>query len=555
MSERNGSENGHALAGARKGVSALFTLLMCAAMAQTTPAQAPAPIDLISQAIEAEGGVNALRNLKTLSIKGEVRHWEPEESYVAGGQPVFTDHSTFAMSWDIERGMARTDWDRLIQFPAVTHDVYSEVVTPALGYADVAGTELVINQSDLPPKGEQAMSGIRLATHLRELERASPALLLKALDAPQTLRALPDQMLGGGTYVGAFGGYFPPVSLPAVSFTDGGTTFAILFDRRTHLPAAIRTLDDDALLGDSDYDLILSDWRLVGGVQIAYSLTYTLANMAIGKVRYTEVTPNRSFPAQTFAVSDAIRRTAKPPATGDVPYQWVIRRLNFNRFPDSDAINFMPGGGLKLVELAPNVQQVLGGSHNGLIVAMGDYLVVFDAPINEWQSRFTINAAKAKYPGKAVKYLVLTHHHTDHTGGARTYVAEGATVIVPAPDKAFFEQVFRSPHRISPDELQKNPKPATIIEVADRLTLADETGEIRFYNIPSPHAQGMLISHITSADLMWVTDQYSAGRDKTKSPAAVQLYETLKQLGIRPARFAGGHGSSGTYAEFEAIEK
>jgi hypothetical protein len=52
-----------------------------------------------------------------------------------------------------------------------------------------------------------------------------------------------------------------------------------------------------------------------------------------------------------------------------------------------------------------------------------------------------------------------------------------------------------------------------------------------------------------------VTDQYSAGRDKTKSPAAVQLYETLKQLGIRPARFAGGHGSSATYAEFEAIEK
>jgi len=533
----------------------LVALALGLAGPQTVRAQPLTPIDLVRQAVEAQGGVDALRNLKRLSIKGEVRHWEPEESYVAGGEPVFTDHSTVVISWDLEHGMARTDWDRRIQFPAVTHDVYSEIVTPALGYADVAGTDLVINQSDLPPAGQQAMSGIRLAAHLRELERASPTLLLKALDAPQNLRMLPDQVLGGETFSGAFGGYFPPVSLPAVAFTDVGITFTILFDRRTHLPAAIRTLDDDWLIGDSNYDLILSDWRTVAGVQIAHALNYTLANMAIEKATYSTVTANPAFPRETFAVSDAIRNAAKPPATDGVPYQWVLRRLNFNRFPDSDAINFMPGGGLKLVELAPNVQQVLGGSHNGLIVAMKDYLVVFDAPINEWQSRFTIDAAKAKYPGKPVKYLVLTHHHTDHTGGARTYVAEGATVIVPSPDKAFFEQVFKAPHAVSPDELQKNLKPATVIEVADRMTLKDETGEILLYNIPSPHAQGMLVSHITSADLMWVTDQYSAGRDRTKSPGAAHLYETLKQLGIKPARFAGGHGSSGTYAEFEAIEK
>jgi len=554
MSDRNGLENKRAFAGARIGISFFAMLVLGTAPAQTARAQTPTPIDLVRQAIEAQGGVDALRNLKRLSIKGEVRHWEPEESYVAGGQPVFTDHSAFTLSWDFEHRMARTDWDREIQFPAVTHDVYSEVVTPALGYADVAGTDLVINQSDLPPKGQQAMSGIRLATHLRELERASPMLLLKALDDPRNLRALPDQILGGGTYSGAFGGHFPPETLPAVAFKDGDTNFTILFDRKTHLPAAIRTLDDDALLGDSNYDLILSGWRPVGGVQIAHALTYTLANMAIGKATYSDVTPNPSFPARAFAVTDAVRTAAKPPAMGDVPYQWVIRRLNFNRFPDSDAVNFMPGEGLKLVELAPNVQQVLGGSHNGLIVAMSDHLVIFDAPINEWQARFTIDAAKAKYPGKPVKYLVLTHHHTDHTGGSRTYVAEGATVVVPAPDKAFFEQVFRAPHTVFPDELQKNPKPAMVIEVTDRMTLKDDSGEIRFYNIPSPHAQGMLVSHIASADLMWVTDQYSAGRDRTRSPGAVHLYETLKRLGVRPARFAGGHGSSGTWSEFESIE-
>jgi glyoxylase-like metal-dependent hydrolase (beta-lactamase superfamily II) len=272
-------------------------------------------------------------------------------------------------------------------------------------------------------------------------------------------------------------------------------------------------------------------------------------------MEYTGIVANPQIPGETFAFSAAIGAAAKPPATADVPFQWVLRRLNFNRFPDSDAVNFMPGGGLKLVELSPNVQQVVGGSHNGLIVAMNDYLVIFDAPINEWQSRFTIDAAKAKYPGKPVKYLVLTHHHTDHAGGARTFVAEGASVIVPSPDKAFFEQVFAAPHGVIIDELQKHRGSATVIEVVDQMTMRDDSEEIRLYNIANPHVDGMLVGYMPKDDILWVTDMYSPARDARKSPGAVNLYETLKQLGIKPSRLAGGHGGSASYAEFEAVEK
>ena len=98
---------------------------------------------------------------------------------------------------------------------------------------------------------------------------------------------------------------------------------------------------------------------------------------------------------------------------------------------------------------------------------MKDGIVIFDAPVNEGQSRWVIDAAKAKYPGKKITHLVLTHHHMDHTGGMRTYVAEGATVIVPAPTKAYFEQVVKAPHAVSPDALQKQPRAANIQEVAE----------------------------------------------------------------------------------------
>jgi glyoxylase-like metal-dependent hydrolase (beta-lactamase superfamily II) len=536
-------------------LSLAFVLFLGGGVAQTALAQVPEPLNLVKRAVDAMGGVDALRRAKRFAITGEARHWEPEESFVAGGEPRFVDHSTFAIAWDVEKGLARTDWDRAIQFPSVTHDKYSEIVTPALGYVDFVSTTLNIVQADLPEKGKRAMSGIRLAAHLRELERASPTLLLKAIETPRNLSPVPDQTLGGGVFEGAFGGVFPAASLPAVAFTDGGTKFTILFDRKTFLPAAVRTLDDDNIHGDSNYDLILADWRPAGGVLVARSLIYTLDNIEIAKIAYKNVVANPLIPAETFTIPSEIKAAAKPPATGSVPYQWVLRRLNIGRFPDSDAVNFMPGESLKLVELSPNVQQVVGGSHNGLIVSMKGYVVVFDAPINEWQSRFTIDSAKAKYPGKQLKYMVLTHAHMDHAGGARTYVAEGATVIVPSPDKAFFEKVFKAAHTVNPDELQKNPKPATIVEVADRMSLKDDGGEIRLYRIPNPHVEAMLIGYVVNDDLVWVTDVYSPVRDKVKSPAGVAFYKTLKMLGLRPVRFAGGHGGAGSYADFDTIER
>jgi glyoxylase-like metal-dependent hydrolase (beta-lactamase superfamily II) len=238
-----------------------------------------------------------------------------------------------------------------------------------------------------------------------------------------------------------------------------------------------------------------------------------------------------------------------------VPYQWVIRRLNLGLFTDSDAINYnaATSKGLRLVELAPNVQHVVGGTHNGLIVAMKNYLVIFDAPINEWQSRWTIEAAKARYPGKPIKYLILTHHHNDHIGGSRTYAAEGAEVIVGSPNKAYIEKVFSATHSVNPDELQKHPKTATVIEVLDKMSLRDQAEEIKLYRVANPHAEGMLIGYVVGADLVWVTDLWVPGLDKTSSPRVVSLSEAIKKLSIAPHRYAGGHGGVGTNSELDTI--
>jgi glyoxylase-like metal-dependent hydrolase (beta-lactamase superfamily II) len=497
------------------------------AISQPPPAQAQSARELVNQAIAAQGGLDALRSLKALSIKADVMHWEPGQSKTAGGEPRFLGNTTLTITWDLVNDMARTEWDRDMKYPAVEKFKFTDVVTPSLGYV-------------IDDKGaSKAMSGIRVATALRELERASPTLLLEALDAKSGLRAAGNQKLGGKT-------------LRAVSFTERGTNFIVLFDPQSKLPAAIRTRDDDNIDGDSTYDLVPSDWKAVGGVKMAHTLTSQLNGVEVAKTVYKEVSANPTIAADAFAVPEAVKSAAKAPAASNVPYQWVIRRIALGRvyFLDSDGIIVPPGGSLKLVELAPNVQHVQGGTANNLIVAMKDYLVVFDAPYGELQSRWVIDEAKKKYPGKPIKYLVLTHHHMDHTGGARTYMAEGATVVVPAPDKAYFEKVARNPHTVTPDELSKKRRAAVKVEeVKDQLSLKDDSGEIRLYNITNPHSDGMILGHVVGPNVVFVTDLLSPRGQIQRTPGTLAVGEALKKHGITGSTIAGGHGTTAKQAE------
>jgi hypothetical protein len=510
----------------RYALSLSAALLAGAAGLGLGPVQAQQGLDLVKEAVAAQGGAEALRGLKTVAIKIQGQHWEPGQSYMPDGEARFLGDSAISVTWDLAKDAARTAWERDMKYPAVEKLKYTEVVMPNLG--------MVVND-----KGTQPMSAIRVAASLREIERASPVLLLRALDAPQNLAALPDQTFG-------------EVALPAVAFTDRGTRFVIMFDRVTHLPVAVRTRDDDNIHGDSNYDMVVDDWRDVGGVKVAHSLSYQVNGVQVQRLGYDEVAANPRIAADAFAVGDQFKLSAGTTAA-DVPYQWVLRRLFLGRFLDSDQVVVPAGGSLKLVELAPNVQQVVGGTANNLIVAMNDGLVIFDAPCCETQSRWVIEAAKAKYPGKPIKYVVLTHHHMDHTGGSRAYVAEGATVVVPDTAKAYFAKNLALPHTVVADAQQKQAKPVQVVGVSEQMSLKDDSVEIRLQKIANPHVDGMLIGHVVQPNVVWVTDIWSPGRDAAKTPGAMALNEAVKKLGITDAIFAGGHGSNAKQAVLDSI--
>ncbi|MBI2311932.1 MAG: MBL fold metallo-hydrolase [Betaproteobacteria bacterium] len=516
--------------------------LVVLVLASLSPAWAKPAGDPLARAAQALGGAKALSGIKTFAARGTATHWEPEQSLVAGGEPRLAGESSFALSRDFAPGSARTEWVKKLVYPAPREYKFTEIIAGDRGYVAGIDTTARTRQSLDSNPPQHAMSGMRMAAALRELARTSPRLVADMLAQPSLVKRLPDQKVDGAM-------------LAAVSYRQAQDTVTVMFDPKTGLPARIRTHDYDNMHGDSDYDLLLSDWREAGGVKIAHGLDYKLNGIDIGRIRYAEVSVNGAVAAGQFEIPASILATAPRAATGYVPWQWVLRRQNIGVYLDSDAVGHPDGGGLKLVELAPGVSQVVGGTHNSLVVEMDQYLVVFDAPIGETQSRFTLDAAKTKYPGKPVRYLVLTHHHMDHAGGTKTFVAEGAAVIVGAGVGDHIWKTLRTTRRLDGEGGAARLPGAEVIEVADRKILSDGKREVAIYAIENPHARGMLIGYVPGARLGFVTDIWNPGRDRVGdklNAGQAALVAAIRKYGLDPERFAGGHGSVGNYAELAA---
>ena len=498
-------------------------------------------MDRVDRGLAAMGGADKVAGLQSFLAKGTARHWEPEQSIKADGEMRLAGDSTFVLTRDLSKDAAVTEWDRNFVYPSTREYKFREIVTKNAGYVDGIDStgRTKRDMESNPPR--HAMSGVRLAAAQRELRRTSPILLAEMKAHPGDIEA--DEIaVGQGR-------------MPAVRYQAGDTPFFVTFDPSTGLPARIRTVDADNIHGDSNYDLVLSDYRDVSGVKIAHTQSYQLNGKEVIHVQYQEARTDAALPQEAVAVPADLQ--APPPARGNVPYQWVIRRQFIGTYLDSDAVTHdSQGGGLKLTELAPGVLHVSGGSHNSFIVEMADHLVVFDAPVGEAQSRFTLDALKAKYPGKPVKLLVLSHHHMDHTGGARTFVAQGADVLVGKGNGAHFAKVFAAPHKVDGDSLDKSPRKPAIEEIADRKVLDDGKRKIEILRVDNPHADGMLIGYVPDAKLGFVVDLWSPGRDKLgdkATPAQQAVVAAVPRLSSTPERFAGGHGTVADYAPLASI--
>jgi glyoxylase-like metal-dependent hydrolase (beta-lactamase superfamily II) len=389
----------------------------------------------------------------------------------------------------------------------------------------------------MTPPGH-SMSGYRLATTQRESRRGSLTTLLTAMQAS------PDKVQPAADINGQ----------PAVSF-DG---FTVAFDPASGLPSRIRTLDYDNVWGDVTYDLVLSDWREFGGVKIANNRKTELNGKLLSETNFTDVRINPTVDAARFEVPAELRADAAKPATRNVPYQWVIRRQFIGTYLDSDNVSYDARGsqGLRLQEVAPGVFQTQGGSHNSLVVEMSDHLIVFDAPVTDGQSLWLVGQTRAQFPGKPIRWLVLTHHHMDHTGGLRGILAEGGTLVVGQGAGPHFRRVLAAPMTRNFDLPARSFHMTPILEVPESHVMSDSAGrQVMVYLMDNPHAKGMLMGWIPHAKLGYVTDIWTPGPPlpAKPNPGLVSVVNTVKRAGLQPERFAGGHGSVDDYQKLTRL--
>ena len=527
-----------------KSPHAFPLVLLLAAVAFPAAADSKKALQTVDRAVTALGGEAALGQVRTMVITEKAQHWEPASSVVTGGEAKFTGDSNIVVSRDFSAKAVRLDWDRVKVGAQGNSFKFSEIYSDGVGVVNGFNVGANARTDQSRKTGMHTMSGLRLAGFLREQHRASPLLVLDMKSDPKALTALPDQAVGGK-------------KLKAVRYEPGRYAFTVLFDPQTGLPERVRSLDTDPHLGDVNYDLVLSDWRAVSGVQVAHKLEWLLGTITQGKAEISKVAVNASIPAERFEIPADARARRVMPAMGNVPYQWVERRTLWGGFRDTDELAFNPEQvpSLTLMDIAPGISITQGGTHNNMVVEMDKYLVVFDAPIHESQSRWTIDAAKAKYK-KPVKYLILSHHHWDHTSGARTFVAEGATVIVGKGNKEYFSKMFSAKNTAAVDELQRKPRKANVIEVTDKHVLSDGKRQVAAYSIENSHSTGTLIGYIPDAKLGFVTDIWSPGRDplpKKANQAQIELVREVRRLNLDIERFAAGHGSTGVFRELVAV--
>jgi glyoxylase-like metal-dependent hydrolase (beta-lactamase superfamily II) len=504
-----------------------FVLVSCAA--QQTREQS-----LVNRAAEAVGA-DKWAAVQTVSIKGTVKQWEPEQSDMPGGEMRFANEANFETTSDRAKRTTRIDWERKFAYPTPRTFKFSEIVTPEAGFVlgvDSNGRNAQSQKMDPPA---HSMSSLRLAAAKREQGRGGINTLILAM------RANP-------------GAVKPALDIngrPAVSYEG----YTIAFDPASGLPERVRTLDYDNVWGDVTYDLVFSDWREVGGAgRIPFQRRYELNGRTVQEIQYSDARVDQPIDAARFEVPAALRADAPKAASGNVPYQWVIRRQFIGTYLDSDNPSFDTRAvqSLRLSELAPGVFHIVGGSHNSLLVEMSDHLVMVDAPVSDAQSRWVLNTAQQRFPGKPIRWLVLTHHHMDHAGGMRAILADGAVLVVGQGTAAHYRRALAAPMTRNPDLKPINFSGVQILEVPESHVMSDARGrQVIAYAIQdNPHAKGMLMVYVPDAKLGFVTDLYTPGPplpDKP-NPALVSVVRTVQRAGIEPVRLAGGHGSSADYA-------
>jgi glyoxylase-like metal-dependent hydrolase (beta-lactamase superfamily II) len=444
--------------------------------------------DIKSGIAEALGSLDA--QSFSFRIKAQGTRWEPLQALRPEGPPLRPSDFEVVAVHDPARDRMRLSWQRAILEPLTDNVVYDEIVVGNEGY--ITGADVALH-----PQPARPMKSDRLAAVRRQQYLLNPHLLVgDALRRERETGQHVIRYVGRQELDGARHGVVEIVVLPR--------PIRLFIALDSNQVSRLVTHENDFPWGDVEIAVTFSDWRRDSGLAFPYQAALSWDGAVIHREVRQRIEVNPQLDPEIFVLRETQPFDPQAAERGLINEQWVHRALAMGAPISLDT------GGVVLVDIAPDVVSIGGGIHHSLAIALDSGVVVVDPPQHEDRSLAVIEAVTARWPGKQITHLILTHHHHDHSGGIRAYAAIGAELIVAEGDRDFVTRCLARPHTIRPDTLAATATRPTIRTVADNhLSLGG--GAIEIHRISSPHSAENLIVYVSSVKLLFNADLFNPG--------------------------------------------
>ncbi|MGZ9074436.1 MAG: MBL fold metallo-hydrolase [Burkholderiaceae bacterium] len=309
---------------------------------------------------------------------------------------------------------------------------------------------------------------------------------------------------------------------------------ALYVDARTALISKYELVFTDPLRGQEASEIMFSDYVSAGKLKVPQTWTWRLAGDTVARYK-VNAQFNATDTDKAFEIADA----------------------RFRRVP-ALPLNLKPSVEM-LAEGVYVIHNVAGQNQNTMAVEFKDYVLAVEAPGTSEGADNVIKRIKETIPGKPIRYIAVTHHHGDHIGGLRSFIAEGATVISTRNNRKVIETMAAAPQN---DRLAKSPRaPEFLFVDSGKRVVTDGTQTVELIDVgPNPHAREMVIAYLPMQRIVFQGDLFfMPNNDAPVGPpqaSTVSFAQKLKETGLTVERIASVHGRTATMAEFlRALEE
>lgn len=441
--------------------------------------------EVLKRALDAAGGVERIRAIRSVSLRYDgVRHMINQSRKPLG-------------PWDREPSYGRLLVDR------VGDRMFAESYTTYPGIGAFGAAWALNGAKGVHWEPTRHHHGPEIIANLSGSETDGPWAFIPRWMPPLMLLAAWE----AGTDVRSLGSFDRDGRrIHAVAFTQRDrSTVALAFDAATGMYYGFQSIRSDGVFGDVTDSVEYSDFRPIGGVLFP-ARRRDRFNGEISRELDLHYTVDAELTDGLFEI---------PPGYSQPSAETESARLR--KIGDGVYLDTHMGG--------------------VMIVEFDDFLAVVECPGDYWMSASTIEAAAQAFPGKPIRFVIPSHTHGDHGGGARAYFEIGATLLTTPGHADFYRKLAALKQVIAPDPYESSGRAAVIETFAGKRIISDGRRTMELYDVgPNAHSDELTVVSLPEQRILWQADLFfspmTGGGINPAMPITVEFARKLKSLGV-----------------------